>query len=258
VILGLLPTVSWWAALAILPWWIRSDRAAVRMLAVAWIALSILTPFYRPYARLWLPLLALGWLALAWVVARCLAATRDGDPLPSRRSLAWVGLVTLAALAQFYGHARRPTPLPGLFAPTDGQTSPTAMIGQLLGPELTLPRNGTVRLLGRPTARFALALRGGPPFTNHPDLDAALDAAGPNDLLLIDDTILDDQTTAARERLRRACRPARQWAEDLRPVTWLDEAPRAAFGGDDGSGMVFWRVYEPRPPDTHDDRQAAP
>jgi hypothetical protein len=258
VVLGLLPTASWWVALAVVPWWVRSDRAPVRMLAVAWIVLSIMTPFYRPYARLWLPLLALGWVALAWALTRSLDAIRDLGPLPSPRSLAWVGLVTLAALGQFYGHSQRPAPLPGLFAPSDGQTSPNAMIGQMVGPDLALPRNGMVRLLGRPTARFALALRGGPPFTNHPDLDAALDAAGPNDLLLLDDTVLDDQTAASRDRLLRDWRFVREWAEGLGPVTWLDEAPRAAFGGDDGSGMVFWRVHEPRPPDTDDERKAAP
>jgi hypothetical protein len=211
-----------------------------------------LTPFYHPYARLWLPLHAAGWLLLGGLAAR-LIGTLEERPVavvgagPGPLGIGWLGLCLALALTQRYALASGSRPLPGLFAPTDFQTAEGGLLEQILGPE-SFPPGAVLRVLGRPTIRFALTLRGRWPVKFYSGLAALLDRAEPGDLLLIDELQLAGESDDTLTRLRTRWEIEREAVERLAPPTLLDHDPRAAFAGEPGykHDLVRWWLYRAR------------
>ncbi|MBX6312000.1 MAG: glycosyltransferase family 39 protein [Isosphaeraceae bacterium] len=242
LVLGFLPNLPWWIGLGWLPWLLREDWPAVRLLGSWWLLMSVLTPLYHPYARLWLPVQAAGWLLLAGFLVKLgpflneTAAADTPKPIarwPFRLTLGMgIGAVCLALAlwqrgpiaADRFG-APRLWPFPDLLAPTDSLRKAITAAQPLL--QTTAP--GLI-VLARPPVLFYLALQG-VPVRRVSSLDDLLRRAAPGELVLIDRVQLEQEENSRRSsQLDQRFEVVTIFPYQLPPTTLLDVDPAAAYG----------------------------
>lgn len=247
-VLGLVPTASWWVALARVPFWLRSASGTSRVLAMAWLVQTVLTPLYHPYARLWLPLEALGWFALAEMATRVTARREDEEERQAHENRpAWVLAGAVCASLVFAAVAiPGARPGRGLLGPSDGLQAACDRLAERIEEARRSGAFSGAKVLARPPVLFYLAQRGIGPLMRVEDRDALFRQDGPS-VWAIEDSGVDQGRAGgspdgwqieARSPARLTI-PARL---DLDPASALERDP-----GESPLPSTWLALYRPGP-----------